>query len=163
MAKRCPPGVFCVETFSLLLILVCVGFIAYVVTRDKPANVGTNNLLMPTQAPVRHAMVINTPTQRTNNVFSQVGLLTNSKTGENRILPLMGRMLLPNRNTWQYYALSDQNNAIRLPVSLNGKSCMDEYGCNELTNGDTVYLEGYNDTFTVTLYDRNTFTYNSLL
>jgi hypothetical protein len=47
----------------------------------------------------------------------------------------------------------------RLPISLNGKSCSGEYGCNDLYNGDNVYVEGYKDTFTVTLYENGTFRY----
>ena len=40
-----------------------------------------------------------------------------------------------------------------------GKSCMQEYGCNSLSNGDVVYVEGYNDSFKVTLYENQTLRY----
>ena len=55
--------------------------------------------------------------------------------------------------------MSDQNNSVKLPVSSNGKSCTNEYGCDSLSNGDTVYLEGYNDAFKVTMYDNNVMRY----
>ena len=47
----------------------------------------------------------------------------------------------------------------KLPISSNGRSCTDEYGCDELTNGDTIYVEGYNDMFKVTVYDNKYFQY----
>jgi len=49
--------------------------------------------------------------------------------------------------------MSDKMNSVKLPISKNGRSCTNEYGCDNLSNGDTVYVEGYNDAFTVTLYD----------
>ena len=71
----------------------------------------------------------------------------------------MGRELYANRDKWQYYTMSDQNNSVKLPVSSNGKSCTGEYGCDSLSNGDTVYLEGYNDAFKVTMYENNVMQY----
>ena len=42
---------------------------------------------------------------------------------------------------------------LKLPISFKGKSCTNEYGCDDVSNGDTVYVEGINDAFSVTLYD----------
>jgi hypothetical protein len=53
--------------------------------------------------------------------------------------------------TWS--TLSDKNNAIKLPVTVNGRSGTGEYGCNNVSNGDIVFVEGYNDSFKVTAYD----------
>ena len=65
-----------------------------------------------------------------NHTFSQMGILTSTNTTPNGniILPIMGKQLITSRNNWQYYAMSDQNNSIKIPLSFNGKSCMDEYG-----------------------------------
>ena len=41
----------------------------------------------------------------------------------------------------------------------NGRSCTQEYGCDELTTGDVLYVEGYNDTFKATIYDNEHFNY----
>ena len=65
----------------------------------------------------------------------------------------MGRPLYTNRDKWQFYTLSDKNNSIKLPLSNKGKSCTSEYGCDNIYNGDTVYVEGYNDAFKITVYD----------
>ena len=45
------------------------------------------------------------------------------------------------------------------PVSFKSKSCTSEYGCNEISNGDTVYVDGLNATFQVTMYDNATMRY----
>lgn len=97
---------------------------------------------------------INVATQSFDTSYRQVGILTRKNGGET-ILPLMGRPLITNRDKWQYYTMSDSNNSIKLPISQNGKSCTNEYGCNNLYNGDSVYIEGYNDAFGVTVYDNN--------
>ena len=55
--------------------------------------------------------------------------------------------------------MNDKNNAIKLPVSFQGKSCTNEYGCNSLNNGDTIYVEGYQDVFRATMYENNTMQY----
>jgi hypothetical protein len=48
---------------------------------------------------------------------------------------------------------------MRLPVSRNGRSCTNEYGCDKLFTGDTVYVEGINEAYRVTLYDNDTIKY----
>jgi len=97
---------------------------------------------------------INVKTQGFDAPFRQVGILTRGNGGET-ILPLMGRPLQTNRDKHQFYTMNDKNNMIKLPVSKNGKSCTGEYGCNDLYNGDTVYVEGYKDTFNVTIYENS--------
>jgi len=99
---------------------------------------------------IRGAIPINIQTQGYNASYGQVGILTRVNGGE-MILPLMGRPLMTGRDKWQYYCMSDQN--IKLPVSNNGKSCTGEYGCGNLYNGDTIYVEGYNSVFKVTIYE----------
>ena len=51
---------------------------------------------------------------------------------------------------------------IKLPVVNRGKSCTGEYGCDNLQNGDTVYVEGYNDAFKATQILINSTASNSL-
>ena len=101
---------------------------------------------------------INISTRAVDTTYRQVGLLTRVN-GPETILPLMGRPLFTNRDKWQFYTLSDKNNSIKLPVSNNGRSCTNEYGCDNLYNGDTIYVEGYNDAFKVTMYDNNVMKY----
>jgi hypothetical protein len=89
-----------------------------------------------------------------------MGILTplNGASKDN-ILPLMGRPLFTSRQKFQYYTISNQHNNIKLPISVKGRSGLDEYGVDEVFDGDTVYVEGYNDAFRVTKYDNNTIRY----
>jgi hypothetical protein len=98
---------------------------------------------------------INVPTRGPRTEWRQIGILTRIN-GEETILPLMGRPLFSNRQKWQYYTLSDKNNSVKLPVSKGGRSCTAEIGCDEIFNGDTLFIEGYNDSFKATVYENNT-------
>ena len=92
--------------------------------------------------------------------YERVGLLTatNNK-GPNSLLSLMGRPLNANGVKWQYYTISDQLNAVRMPITVNGKSAASEYGVNELLNGDTVYVDGANGVYAVTMYETSSLRY----
>lgn len=90
--------------------------------------------------------------------YRQVGILT-ANNSKGKIIPLMGRPIFTNRDKWQYYTISDQQNSIKLPISRNGKSCTNEYGCDRLYNGDTVYVEGLNEPYKITIYDNDTIRY----
>lgn len=102
--------------------------------------------------PSAYGMPINIRTRGCPSQYQQIGILTRIN-GKETVLPLLGRMLDGARSNWQYYTMSDKMNSVKLPISKNGRSCTNEYGCDNLSNGDTVYVEGYNDAFTVTLYD----------
>ena len=92
--------------------------------------------------------------------YRQVGILTpHHSKDKNRIIPLMGRPLFVSRNKWQYYTMTDKTNSIKLPVVYKGRSCTNEYGCDELMGGETIYVEGYDEAFKVTKYDNDTIRY----
>ena len=101
---------------------------------------------------------INIPTQGFDSTYRQIGILTRLS-GSEKILPLMGRPTIVNRDKWNFYTMTDKNNMIKLPVSNRGRSCTTEYGCDNIYNGDTVYVEGYNDAFKATIYDNDTMKY----
>ena len=90
--------------------------------------------------------------------YRQLGIMT-ATNSNGKVIPLMGRPLFTNRDKWQYYTMSDQNNSMKLPVSRSGKSCTNEYGCDKLYNGDTVYIEGINEPYRITMYDNDTIKY----
>ena len=111
-----------------------------------------NNGYFPRDNSDARGVPINISTRGLDSAYSQMGILTRLN-GEETILPIMGRPLFSNRSKWQYYTMSDKSNSIKLPMSHNGRSCTNEYGCDNLSNGDSIYVQGYNDTFDVTLYD----------
>ena len=112
------------------------------------------------QADVR-GVPVNVKTRGINTNYEQIGILTRSggRSGD-MILPLMGRRTMAGRDKWQYYTISNTGNMnTKLPVSMNGKSCTSEYGCDNINNGDVIYVEGYKDTFAATVYETGTFSY----
>jgi hypothetical protein len=111
---------------------------------------GGANMMMPMAAGIPINVRTQGPPINTN--YRQVGLLTRVN-GKETILPLMGRPLQKNRDKWQFYTMSDKNNSVKLPISFKKKSCTGEYGCDNIYNGDTVYVEGYKDAFQATIYD----------
>jgi hypothetical protein len=103
---------------------------------------------------------INIQTHGVDSNFTQIGILTKHWVSEPKILPLMGRRIMNGRNKFQYYTISNTG-AIntKLPIRKDGRNSMDEYGCDELYNGDLVFVEGYDDQFKTTIYENSTFRY----
>ena len=202
--RKCPPGVICVENYSLFFIISCIIIVFYLMYNINNKNIVVNNkpsekiiikdtqrenygwglswpytndpLLNPYSPPLRDERYFipgfngiptaSVPINISTNVgavdtnYRQVGILTpvNGKSKDN-ILPLMGKPLFTNRDKWNYYTTSNQHNNVKLPISRNGKSCTNEYGCDKLYNGDTVYIEGINEAYRITEYDNDTIQY----
>jgi len=130
---------------------------------------------------------VNVETRGIRSDYNQVGILTKSSGGsgnfskrkmfsddipddgwegsENRlILPLMGRRSLTGRDKWQYYTMSNTGVVnTKLPVRVRGRNCASEYGCDEIMDGDMVYVQGYNHGFQATIYENATFSYIPVL
>ena len=167
MTKKCSAGVICIENTTLIFIIMLSGIVLYIYIhsqQDKNQNrhsiknilytnpTGKDDTYSNPYRPPLKKIPINIETQSTQSSYNQVGLLTRL-TGGDLILPLMGRQLISHRDKWNFYTMSDQNNSVKLPISFNGRSCTNEYGCDNLYNGDSVYVEGYNDAFKVTMYE----------
>ncbi len=108
---------------------------------------------------------VSTSSRNADPTYQQIGILTkdSGKSEEPLILPLMARNLMNGRDKWQYYTMTNTPGAAissRLPVSSNGKSCTSEYGCDGVTNGDSLFVDGYNDTFKAMVYDTAGLEYN---
>jgi len=104
------------------------------------------------------------PSRGYPTTYSPIGVLTRLTGSGDMILPLMGRPSANGRGQYQYYTMTTSGNLnTKLPVSVNGKSCTSEYGCGEISNGDIVYVEGYNDTFRATIYENGLFSYNPMV
>ena len=201
MAKKCIPGLFCIENMTLFLLFVILVLIVYfyhthfskssnnhastentkvifiqqppvntlgaISTRQDPMNdpyappLKADGIYYPrTFTDVRGAVPVNIETRGLSSSYQQVGILTRLSGSKDMILPLMGRRTMSGRDKWQYYTISNTGNLnTKLPVSVNGKSCTSEYGCDNINNGDVVYVEGYNDTFRATVYETSSFQY----
>jgi hypothetical protein len=142
-----------------------------IIIREQPDpvfNYSYNNdvLTNPYVAPLRderymvRTMPINVPTNAIDTTYRQVGILTPLNGHEkNNILPLMGRLLVNRRDLWNYYTISNQHNNVKLPLSVKGKSALSDIGVDRVYNGDTVYVEGANEAYKVTIYDNDTIRY----
>ena len=139
--------------------------LATISARNDPFNdpyappIKTDGIYYPRTFADPRGVPVNVETRGLRTNYQQIGILTRSNGGD-MILPLMGRQNMAGRDKWQYYTISNTGNLnTKLPVSVNGKSCTSEYGCNNITNGDMVYVEGYNDSFRATVYETGTFQY----
>jgi hypothetical protein len=122
--------------------------------RDERYFIPELNYIPPGSVP------INIQTNAVETTYRQVGILTPLNGNEkNNILPLMGRILFNRRDLWNYYTISNQHNNVKLPISVKGKSALTENGVDKVYNGDTVYVEGVNDAYKVTIYDNDTIRY----
>jgi hypothetical protein len=74
----------------------------------------------------------------------------------------MGRPLFVKRDKWQYYTISNQHNNVKLPIIFNKKNALNDYGIDQLYTGDVVYVEGYKQSFTATIYENDTTRYLSI-
>jgi hypothetical protein len=201
MKKYCPPGFFCIEQFTLLLLLILLFGLCYIfnnislninLNRNHTAtnnnnlnkdteihkertnnkydnlnqhfNISHNNQKTnfedPYNPPLKQNQFIpiNIKTQSYNKPYTQNGILTRLSNNE-QILPLFGRPLISNRDKWNFYTMTDKTNMIKLPIIYKNKRSTSEYGCDNLYTGDIVKVEGYNDTFKVTIYDNEGLTY----
>jgi hypothetical protein len=202
--KKCPPGVICIENFTIFVFIILLVGAAYLFSRNQgydnqdpnfkqniniydnerrgsflPSypynNLPMNDVLLnPYAAPLRderyfvpevvvaprNAIPINISTTAVDTAYRQLGILTplNGSSKDN-ILPLMGRPLFTRRSLWQYYTISNQHNNVKLPVSVKGKSGLNDNGVDEIYSDDTVYVEGYNEPFKVTKYENDTIKY----
>lgn len=198
--SKCIPGMICIETVSILLILfvaLVVGYLIYTNQTKRDENSGGSHsekrlLIAPMglqSVATRHNDVFNDPyapplkedgyyyrrdsgdirghppihvpvnieTRGLSSEYGQMGILTN---GSDKILPLMGRRHMSGRDKYQYYTISNTGNLnTKLPVSVNGRSCTSEYGCDQIMQGDNVYVDGYKETFNATIYETNNFHY----
>lgn len=125
-----------------LFFILCVGLLYFQTKSDSETPVYVN-----IETPI--CVPVNIETRSLSQSYSQLGILTCK---QEIILPLMGRQFMLNK--WQYYAVSNTATInTKLPMTFRGKKCSGEYGCDQLMNGDHVQVDGYQDTFYVTLYE----------
>ena len=107
-------------------------------------------------SPPINAVPINISTSAVDTAYRQLGILTPlNGSSKDSILPLMGRPLYIRRSKFNYYAISNQHNNVKLPIKVNGRSALNETGVDELFEGDNVYVEGSNEVYRVTIYENS--------
>ena len=100
------------------------------------------------------------PSYDNNREYQQVGILTSNDNNEPIILPLFSKRANNHRDRWNYYTTTDKNTMLRLPISHDNMKCDDDIGCNEIYDGNTLYIEMYKGkTFIATIYKKQTLSY----
>jgi len=161
-------------SLALLIIITCIlGYLLYINRFIITSSLNINNkeseekvdnslFFIPTTTIASITPPVPVEPYHTNmslpdKTYMQCGILTPSNSIQSKtILPLMGKLNDSRRSKWNYYTTTDQIHSIKLPIIQNKKTCTGEYGCDELYTGDTVYIEGYNEIYKVTIYDNDT-------
>ena len=125
--------------------------------RNQPME----NVYSPPLKKETYGLPINISTQGPEMQYTQLAILTRENSPDDLILPLMGRRNMTSRDKYQYYTMTNSAGNIhtKLPISVKGKSCTSDLGCDEIFNGDVVYVEGYKDTFRATIYENSLYKY----
>lgn len=135
---------------------------------EYDANKSMERIINPLLPPERsyqntYGVPINIPSRGPNISYQQVGILykenvenTDKMPGNNNdsnILPLFGRPTFNGSNKWNYYTSSDKFQNFKLPITIDGRKCDDDLGCNELRDGDMISIPSYNGRFRVEIYN----------
>lgn len=120
-------------------------------TQQQKANEKHLETEIPNYDPRRR---LNIDTQRgptgRNKEYRLLGVIYN--TTNSNVFNLYGRETLYSSRKWQYYALDNSYNPIRLGVFNDNKDCSDEYGCEEIMHGDTIHVEEHGINYIAKIY-----------
>jgi len=79
----------------------------------------------------------------------QLGLLTD---GNGDIKPLYGRASRTHRDRWHYWTTTGGENLYPLPIEVEGRSCEEDIGCQELFGNEQINILGKENLYKPTLY-----------
>jgi hypothetical protein len=159
--------------FSILLLIVSTLYFAYNTNTKEKDNINNVKVdrcpvcpvcpVCPSCPKAESAIPVypkELPSYDNNTEYQQVGILTSNDNNEPTILPLFSKRANNHRDRWNYYTTTDKNTMLRLPISYDNMKCDDDIGCNEIYDGNTLYIEMYKGkTFTVTIYKKQTLSY----
>jgi hypothetical protein len=86
--------------------------------------------------------------------MQQMGILTNE---EGETLPLYGKEVRGRRDRYHYYTTTGGENLYPIPVSHDGRDCIDDIGCQELYGNEAVSVTGKTGSFGVKMYRTDDF------
>jgi hypothetical protein len=86
--------------------------------------------------------------------MQQMGILLNA---EGETLPLYGKEVRGRRDRYHYYTTTGGENLYPIPVSHDGRDCVDDIGCQELYGNEAVSVTGKNGSFDVKMYRTDDF------
>ena len=86
--------------------------------------------------------------------MQQMGILVG---GDGETLPLYGKEVRGRRDRYHYYTTTGGENLYPIPVSHDGRDCIDDIGCQELYGNESVSVTGKTGSFDVKMYRTDDF------
>ncbi len=100
--------------------------------------------------PIRRPMHGQLPSIATRGGYGEYQQLGVVERKDGTFYPLFGRRTY-NSDRFNYYTRTDTYNPVQLPINFNKRDCTDDTGCNEISSGDDVRING-NEEAKVKLY-----------
>jgi hypothetical protein len=100
--------------------------------------------------PIRRPMFGQLPAIATRGGYGDYQQLGVVERKDGTYYPLFGRRTY-NSDRFNYYTRTDTYNPVQLPINFNKRDCTDDTGCNEISSGDDVRING-NEEAKVKLY-----------
>ena len=144
---------------TLIILTFIVGYMFY---NPKVVEVPVEiPVIVPPPRPVRSQEVRREPEfrgppikQYKHGRMQQMGVLV-SEGGET--LPLYGKEVRGRRDRYHYYTTTGGENLYPIPVTHDGRDCVDDIGCQELYGNESVAVTGKTDSFDVKMYRTDDF------
>ena len=144
---------------TLIILTFIVGYMFY---NPKVVEVPVEiPVIVPPPRPVRSQEVRREPEFRGPPIkqykpgrMQQMGVLV-SEGGET--LPLYGKEVRGRRDRYHYYTTTGGENLYPIPVTHDGRDCVDDIGCQELYGNESVAVTGKTDSFDVKMYRTDDF------
>lgn len=144
---------------TLIILTFIVGYMFY---NPKVVEVPVEiPVIVPPPRPIRSQEVRREPEFRGPPIkqykpgrMQQMGVLV-SEGGET--LPLYGKEVRGRRDRYHYYTTTGGENLYPIPVTHDGRDCIDDIGCQELYGNESVSVTGKTDSFDVKMYRTDDF------
>jgi len=144
---------------ALVVLLIVIGYMWYnpqVV--EIPVEVP---VMVPPPRPIRTQEIRREPEFRGPPIkqykpghMQQMGILVG---GDGETLPLYGKEVRGRRDRYHYYTTTGGENLYPIPVTHDGRDCIDDIGCQELYGNETVTVTGKTGSFDVKMYRTDDF------
>jgi hypothetical protein len=144
---------------ALVVLVVVIGYMWYnpqVV--EVPVEVP---VVIPPPRPVRTQEIRREPEFRGPPIkqykpgrMQQMGILVGE---DGETLPLYGKEVRGRRDRYHYYTTTGGENLYPIPVTHDGRDCVDDIGCQELYGNESVTVTGKTGSFNVTMYRTDDF------
>jgi hypothetical protein len=139
---------------NFVMIMILLGTIAYLLSRPAHKKIVRVpypvHVAPPIETRVRQPEYRDPPikTYKPKRV-QQMGILV----GENEeMLPLYGKEVRGRRDQYHYYTSTPGDQIYSIPVTLNGRDCMDDHGCKEIYGNESVNVLGKAAAYQAKLY-----------